>query len=59
MGPDMDGQGTALDETFGTTRHRAVVRPFIGVCPMVPIEVRLPLERLGKVTVNQMLHLGP
>lgn len=44
MRPDMDGEGTALNEAFCT--HRAVVRSFIGMGSIVPAEARLPVERL-------------
>ena len=46
VGADVDCESTSLDEALATSRRAALVRPFVGVDAVVPLQVRLAVEAL-------------
>jgi hypothetical protein len=42
----MDSQGALLNEAFATASHRTSVRPFVGVNPVVSLQVGFSVETL-------------
>lgn len=46
MSTIVDSQGTLLDEAFATVFNRAPVWPFVGMNPVVSLQVRFPVETL-------------
>ncbi len=63
VGADVHRQGGALDEALAASGSIALVRPLIGVYPVVPLQVRLAVEALFtlqqlRVSVMRSCMLG-
>ena len=50
--PDVDCEGTPLDEALSAPRRGALVRPLVGVYAVVPLQIRLAVEALRPLSVH-------
>ena len=56
MGSPVDCQSTALDESLSAWLVVASIWPFIGMYPIMPLEVGLSIEALLKMAVVSCGH---
>ena len=58
MGADVHRQGAPLDEALVAPGMVAMIWPFVGVNPIVPLQVRFPIEALFCMAPSAYLGHG-